>query len=281
MLLSKSLYICLNGANIPEEDFHISPDNRGLRYGDGVFETMKVIDGQIRLEQLHTDRLFSSLHLMQIKLPDNFSAMHLREQIMLLIEQNEHQEGARVRVMICRGNGGLYETSPEPPLVLIQSWPLQESTELLSTRIDVFPDARKSMDAFSNLKSNNYLCYIMGAIFAATKQLDDAIILNAQGRVADATIANVFLIKDGKVITPPLSEGCVNGIYRRFLLERFIRDGTLFREKPVTVDVLLSADEVFLTNAITGIRSVASCGTVRYRNQITEMLHNRYFLSAK
>jgi branched-chain amino acid aminotransferase len=279
--LATPVYLSFNGAIIPEEDFRISANNRGLRYGDGLFETMKIRGGQILLEQLHTDRLFASLRLMQIQLPESFSVTHLREQIKLLLKKNEHIECARVRVMVCRGDGGLYEATMHQPLVLIQSWPLQESVGMSSVKIDVYPDGRKSMDAFSNLKSNNYLCYVMGAIFAAKKQLDDALILNAQGRIADATIANVFLIKDGKVITPPLSEGCVNGVYRRFLLERFIRDGTLFRERPVGVDALLSADEVFLTNAITGIRSVASCGTKRYANEMTQMLQQRYLPAAK
>ena len=281
ILLSTSVYISLNGTIIPEVDFRISPDNRGLRYGDGLFETMKVSNGQILLEQLHIERLFSSLRLMQIQPPEYLSSTHLREQVKLLLEKNRHSESARVRVMICRGDGGLYEKNPEQPMVLIQSWALKQSADMPAVKIDVFPDARKSMDVFSSLKSNNYLCYIMGANFAAKRQLDDALILNAQGRIADATIANVFVIKDGKVITPPLSEGCVNGVYRRFLLDRFIRDGTLFRERPVSVDALLSADEVFLTNAITGIRSVASCGTVNYSNDMTQEFQKRYLNPAK
>ena len=273
------VHINWNGSITAPGDFRISPDNRGLRYGDGLFETMKARKGKIDLEPLHFERLFSSLRLLQFEIPSHFTAEYLREQVRLLLEKNSHTELARARLMVYRGDGGVYDSLDHRPQLLIQSWPLLEPAsnphgKLL--QIDVFHDARKACDVFSSLKSNNYLCYLMGALFAKNRGLDDALILNAYGRIADATIANVFIVTDGMIKTPPLTEGCVNGVYRRYLLQCFQKDGLAFREEPLKVEELMEAEEVFLTNAITGIRWVHRCGGTIYGNETSVHLHTRY-----
>ena len=134
--------------------------------------------------------------------------------------------------------------------------------------IDIFPDARKSNDAFSNLKSANYLPYVMAAIWAKENKLNDALILNQHERICDATIANIFWVKDEKIFTPPLIEGCVAGVMRKKILELALN----ITEMNLTESNLINVDEVFLTNTITGIRWVKQFRDKVYDNKIAEKI---------
>jgi branched-chain amino acid aminotransferase len=131
-------------------------------------------------------------------------------------------------------------------------------------RIAVYPDGRKSCDVFSHLKSASFLPYVMAARWAQQHQLDDALVLNAHDRIADATIANVFAIKDNTIMTPPLQEGGVGGVMRKYLLAQLPAAGYKVAEQALLPDQVLQADELFLTNAIQGIRWVQQCGEKTY-----------------
>jgi branched-chain amino acid aminotransferase len=115
----------------------------------------------------------------------------------------------------------------------------------------------------------------MGALYAKNQQWNDALILNAAGRICDATIANVFIIKNEVIYTCPLHEGCVAGIMRRHLLLNLADNGFTIREQEITVDNLLSADEVFLTNAIKGIRWISHCNEIVYKSHITASIFKK------
>ena len=133
----------------------------------------------------------------------------------------------------------------------------------------VYPKARKALDGFANLKSNNYLPYTMAALHAQKQHWNDAFVLNTTGNICDATIANVFIVKNQVVFTCPLQEGCVAGVMRRFLLQNMAANGFSCQEQIITVEDLLTANEVFLTNTIKGMRWVAHCDEVSYTNRLT------------
>ena len=174
---------------------------------------------------------------------------------------------ARVRLSVSRGNGGINDEKDQMQY-LIECWPLVEANEKKNGYIiDIFPGARKSCDAFSNLKSANYLPYIMAARFARQNNFDDCLVLNVHERIADASIANVFVVKKGKLFTPPLSEGCINGVMRRYLLEAYKG-----KEMVLTVGDLLDADELCLTNSVNGIRSVKQFRTKKYDQHIASKI---------
>lgn len=142
---------------------------------------------------------------------------------------------------------------------LIECRPLDESFNRLNENglaVDIYPDAQKSCDIFSNLKSSNYLPYVMAAKYARENKLDDCFVMNTSGNICDATIANIFLVKNQTINTPLLSEGCINGIMRKYLLQKMRAGRYLVEEKQVSIEELKDADEVFLTNAIWGIRWV-------------------------
>jgi branched-chain amino acid aminotransferase len=137
---------------------------------------------------------------------------------------------------------------------------------------------KKTSDFFSTIKSNNYLGYAMAAKWAVENGLDDTLLTNTFDRVADATIANVFIVTDGVIKTPLLTEGCVSGVMRKYLLNCFEEDSIPFSEAKISCNELLNASEVFLTNAIYGIRWVQKVGTSNYKNSSSALLHTKFIL---
>ncbi|TAL50989.1 MAG: aminotransferase class IV [Chitinophagaceae bacterium] len=271
-----SVFINHNGKLSEAKEPVISAANRSYRYGDGVFETMKILRGKIILENLHFERLMTSLQTLKIKMPKLITAEHLQNEILELSKKNNCGEKARVRLSVARGNGGLYD-SDDNFQYIIECWPLSETSDKLNENglvIDIYPDARKSIDMFSNLKSANYLPYVMAALYARDNKFNDCLILNIHERICDATIANVFWIMDGVVFTPPLTEGCVAGVMRRFLLENMQDAGYAMREQEFIIDNLEHADEVFLTNTIQGVRWVKKFRDKTYTNTTTQKIYN-------
>ena len=236
--------------------------NRGFRYGDALFETMKVVNGKILLAQYHFERLFAGLNLIKIGIPNSFSQEKITSEVTRLCKRNNCEELARIRLTVFRSDGDLYE-SDNFLQYLIECWPLSDSVNQLNDNgliIDIFPDARKSCDKFSNLKSANYLLYVMAALYTKENKLNDCLLLNVHERICDASIANVFWIKNEIIYTPPLGEGCVAGVMRRYLIEQIKN----VRERLCEVNDLENADEIFLTNAIKGIRWVSQFNNKKY-----------------
>ncbi len=281
-------HISVNGKFQPADQPALLVSNRGYRYGDGLFETMKLIDGRIQLEKFHFERLFYGLSLLKFEIPKHFTPEKLREETAELCKKNNCEALARVRLSVYRGNGGLYDEGKGLEYI-IESWPLDPSFNELNEKglvIGIYPDARKSCDEFSNLKSANGLPYSMAALYAKEKKWNDCLLMNSKGTIADSTIANIFIIKDGVIITPPLEDGCVNGVMRRHLIaqirdaglstEALAKAGYAIREESITQDDLENADEIFLTNAIRGIRWVKQFGNKIYSNKITLEIFKRF-----
>jgi branched-chain amino acid aminotransferase len=250
----------------------LTASNRGFRYGDGLFETILVKEGRIRLRDFHFDRLLAGMDRLRLVPPAHFSREQLESRILQLCERNGYAALSRVRLVVYRGDGGLYEF-PETRY-LIESGPAgdREWNEK-GLAIDTFPDGIKACDGLANCKSNNFLLYALAALYAREQGLDDCLVINSHGRIADSTIANLFYIKDGKVYTPPLSEGCVAGVMRRFLLTALPAAGFPVFEQPVTVEELLQAEEVFLTNALKGVRWVQRFRKTEYASTLSRAIY--------
>ena len=259
-------FVIISGNILEKTGAGLSPDDHSYRYGDGLFETMKISNGNILLEEYHFERLFSGLATLKFKIPALFTKQRIGEQVKELCKKNNTEGSARVRLSVSRGNGGLYDCDNKFSY-LIETWPLdQKGVNENGLIIDIYPEARKSIDIFSNLKSANYLPYVMAAIWAKENKLNDALILNQHDRICDSTIGNVFWIKNDKIFTPPLNEGGVAGVMRKKIFN--LRED--IKEKKMTENDLLNADEVFLTNAITGIRWVKQFRDKIYHNKTAE-----------
>ena len=266
-------YFNYNGRFFADDETILSKDDRSYRYGDGLFETMKLINGNILLEDYHFERLFLGLDVLKFNIPVLFTKRQIEKEIKELSKKNECENSAKIRLSVSRGNGGLYDCDDKFSY-LIECWPLeQKGLNENGLVIDIFPDARKSIDVFSNLKSANYLPYVMAAIWAKENKLNDALILNQRDRSCDSTIANVFWIKDKNIFTPPLNEGCVAGVMRKKILELATRNADhIVQQAFLTQEILLQADEVFLTNATAGIRWVKECRGKIYKNTISSKI---------
>lgn len=266
-----------NGKIYEADTAVISADNRGLRYGDGLFETMKIKNGELILEDEHFARLWKGLQVLQFTIPKHFNPDKLQQEILTLAQKNQHENAARVRVTVFRGNGGLYDAIDNFPNYIIQTWPLPDGNgELNSNGLDIgiYSSVKKTCDILSNIKNNNYLPYVMAALEAKKEKWNDAILLNSFGRICDCSIANIFLIKDEKVYTPSLGEGCVAGIMRKYLLDNFAVTGFSCTEKEITIEEILDADEVFLTNSIYNMRWVKSINEKSFGNTITQKIYS-------
>lgn len=244
--------VCFNGAFYPSATPLVPVQNRGFKWGDGIFETMKVYRKKLLLESLHFERLFTSLQLIGIDRETAFTQHNLAAQVLKLCFRNNCLHSARVRLAVFRNEWNQTGYS-------IEAVPLDETTNKWQHEgqvITLFPYARKSMDAYANLKSANFLPYVLAQRFAAERSADDAIVLNAANLLCDSSKANLFLIKDKNIYTPALHQGCVSGVMRRVVLEEAGRLGFSLYQDEVSEDDLLHADEVFLTNAIQMIRWV-------------------------
>jgi branched-chain amino acid aminotransferase len=270
-------YIILNGRFKEEKEPLVPANSRAFRYGDGLFETMKSVNGKISLEAFHFERLFSGMKELAFEFPSWCTPSFLREQIVTLLEKNKHLAKARVRLMVFRGNGGLFESDYQTPNYLIESLPLiaEDVLNEKGLTIDIFPKAFKSRDVYASLKTNNFLPYTMAAIYATQQHLNDCLVLNTSRRICDATIANLFIIKNKVVYTPAISEGCIAGVMRRYLITALPGIGYEVNETSVTPDQLTDADEIFLTNAIYGIRWVKICGNLQYTCEQTIQIYNK------
>jgi branched-chain amino acid aminotransferase len=270
--------ICLNGKILSADEPVLMADNRGYRYGDGIFETMKMIKGKIILERYHFERLFSGIKLMKFQVPSLFKQGKLGREILSLCKKNKCDELARIRLSVFRGNGGLHDEN-KGLQYLIECWPAEKTVNQINKNglvIDVYPDLQKTCDVFSNLKSANFLPYVMAAQYAKVNKLNDCLVNNVKGHIADATIANIFLVKNNLIITPALTEGCVNGVMRRYLIEKIQELNFDIREGVVTKNDLETFDEVFFSNAMYGIRWIKEFRDKKYVNIQTLKIYEEF-----
>ena len=269
-------FVNVNGKVIERDKAFIRTADHSYRYGHGLFETIKIASGKILLSDLHFDRLFKGLAILKLNVPKLVSPQILTQQILDICKKNNCEKLARVRLSVSAGEGGLYDCD-EKLQYLIECWSLPDTINNINENglvIDIFPGAQKSCDIFSSLKSASHLPYAMAAKFVKENKLNDGLLLNIHNRMCDSTIANVFWVKEKKIFTVPLSEGCINGVMRRHLFETLKNSNYQVIEKNCEVHELENADEVFLTNAIRGIRWVKEFRNKIYSNFIAHEIHS-------
>lgn len=274
------VYLIFDGNLIPANQAIIKAGNRGFRYGDGLFETMKMLQGSIQLFDDHIYRLHNGMRLLAFDTPGRIDRAHLRQQILELCEKNHLSQAARIRLMVFRGSGSLYDGDNKPFHYIIEASPLPENAGQLNQQgyiTGIYIDARKQIDHFSGLKANNYLPYTMGAVYARQQGWNDCLLLNTDDAICESTIANVFIVKDGIIFTPSLDQGCVAGVMRKYLLRTLPELGYTVREAVLTPEMVRSADEMFLTNAVQGIRWVRQFGGMSYQNNTITRIYKGVF----
>jgi branched-subunit amino acid aminotransferase/4-amino-4-deoxychorismate lyase len=265
----------LNGKIVNEKNAVISINNRSFRYGDGCFETIKMVKGKIIHAEAHFSRLWAAMQVLQLDLPKTMTPQFFTKQIQELASANGHASLARIRLTIFRGDGGLFDIVANKPQFSIQTWALNDANNEFNSNgliIDFYADAKLYAGTFSGYKFNNFLPYVMAAHWAKAQHLNDAILLNQDGLIADTCIANLFIVKNGTVYTQQDDAGMILGTMRKHLLASS-KQAILPIE--MTVNDVLTADECFLTNSTYGIRWVKSCGNKTYTNLLSRQLHDQ------
>lgn len=265
-------YINLNGKIIPASEAAMPVDNGAFRYGYGLFETMMVRDGVIRLGQYHWERLMTGLKQLYFEVPPLMTAAWLEQVVLATVKKNKLEKLCRVRLQMFAAGGGLYGLESKQPGFVIECFPLEPSILQLNENgltVGIAADLGKSMDSLANLKSANALIYAMGARQAKANKWNDALICNTDGHIIESTIANIFWLSNGVLHTPPLADGCVAGVMRRHLLAKMP-----VMEKSLTIDELLQADEVLLTNAVNTLKWMGAIGDKKYGHEQAKKIHH-------
>jgi branched-chain amino acid aminotransferase len=261
----------LNGKLIEPHIPVATAQNRSLRYGDGVFETMYWDGEKIKNLDFHMDRLFHGLSILQFDLSAGFDRKFISEEIRRLCVENSTGIPARTRMTIFREDGYLLLPSRNKPEFIIETSFIQDENDV-PLRLTIFRNESKSTGILSNLKTNNYLLNIAALQYADANRFDDALILNGRGNICEASSSNLFLIQKGILFTPALSQGCVAGIKRRELLEKLPALGFQIEETIITKEMVFEMEEIFLTNAIRGIRPVICIDSTYYSRELTEKI---------
>ena len=268
-------YINLNGSIVDASQPVLMHTNRAFRYGDAVFETIRLMNGEILFFEKHLARLRRSMEMLSMNWPDAFSFQQLHLLIRHLDQVNNLGGNARIRFEVYRKEGGYYTPLTNEVGFLIEAEPLKETEYVLNRiglRVDLFNEAPKHLNKFSSIKSASALQHVMAGLHRKKSGYDDTLLLNTEGHIAEAVSSNVFIVLNGDICTPSLDQGCVAGIMRERIIEILKSRNRKCLEKKISLSDLLHADEVFLTNVIDGIRWVAAIRNKRYFNSFSSTL---------
>lgn len=250
----------------------LNADNRSFRYADGLFESMAAFDGIVPLLPYHYERMQRSCEILMMHIPSYVNFDWFKAIVSDLLVCNR-MTNARIRVQATRADGGLYMPVTNAVDMLITCTQIPENIFQWSSINATFSPYRVDTGVLSNLKTTSKIQYVMSALHADKVGAKESFLFNTKGTLAEAIQSNVFLIKGDIIMTPALTNGGVNGVMRRYVIGQLERV-----HKVVQSDVLMSdideADEIFLTNAVRGIQSVAVVGSVVYSDIRTREIFN-------
>lgn len=266
--------INFNGELIPEDSKLFTAANRSFKYGDGLFESMRVMKGKLRFPELHADRLQKGMKALKIDGYSQTDTWFLKEKVEELARRNKIKHG-RARLTIFRDAEGLYTPTQNKMAYCLEVQAMDEPRYYLNDKgliMDVYSELKKPFNFLSNIKTCNSLIYVMAGLFKQQNRLDDVFLLNDSSNLCEAGSSNIFVWYQNHLYTPALSEGCVEGVMRRVVIQLARDNGIPVTEAQINAEVLNEADEVFLTNATKGIQWVMGYGVKRYFNRISKAL---------
>jgi branched-chain amino acid aminotransferase len=260
-----------NGDLVAFDDVKITPNNRAYKYGDSVFETIKIINGKLVFWEDHYFRLMASMRMLRMRIPMNFTLEFLEEEILKIVS-TKSENNLRVRLCITRKDGGFYTPTTNEIDYLIDSSEIKFVTKDKYT-LDLFKDFYVYSGYLSTIKTNNKLINTLASIFAKENELDNCILLNERKGIVEATNASLFLIKGTLIKTPLLSEGCLKGIAREKVIN-IIKSSSDYdiEEAVISPFEIQKADELFITNSIIGIQPVTNYRKKVFSTDISKKL---------
>ena len=275
-----------NGTLVQSKETHLSPMNRGLLYGDGVFETLKVVNSKILFWEDHYFRLMASMRILRMEIPMEFTPEYLEKQLLDTINAcGLSDTPARIRITVYRKDGGTY--LPEHRGVGYYIYAKEISTPFYTLsdapyEVELYKDHYVNADILSTLKTTNKVLHVTGSIFAEENGYDNCLLLNNKKNIVEALQGNLFLVKGTHIKTPPLEDGCLRGIIRKQLLTILpLLEEYTFEEASISPFELQKADELFITNAIKGIQPITKYRKKVYASEVASVLLQKLNVKAR
>ena len=265
-----SKYILHNHDLLMKEEFSLRIDNRSFLYSDGFFETIKVINFKCINFSYHYNRIEKSCNLFKFNF--NVSESVLNTLLEKLATEN-NIIGGRIRVVFFRESGGKYLplNNSSSFVAEIESGQNSFSFNENGLEIGLYNRIKKGINPLSNCKSTSAPISVFASMYAKENNLDDCLLVNSDNNVIQSTNSNLFIVSDNRLITPPILDACVSGTMRSFILQNFE-----VKERSITEHELLDADELFLTNAIQGVRWVEKFIEKKYQsNNIAKLVFDK------
>jgi len=235
-------------------------ENRGFLYGDSIFETVKILDGKVLFLEDHYFRLMASMRIVRMEIPMNFTMEYFEEQIILTAQAVPPAPSYRARVSVFRKPGGYYLPVTNDTEFIITAQPLQEALYSFTNEAyeaDLYKDFYITKQLLSSLKTTNKMAHITGSVYAHENGLQNCLLVNDEKNVVEALQGNLFMLTGNKLVTPPITDGCLNGIMRRQILSLAEKiEGIEVSEASISPFDLQKADELFVTNVIKGIQPI-------------------------
>jgi branched-chain amino acid aminotransferase len=248
----------------------LKADDRSFRYGDGLFESMAAFDRVVPLLPYHYERLQRSCEMLQMILPPYFNFDWLKGIVTDLLIRNQCCN-ARLRIQVSRAGGGLYLPLSNEVDILITCTGIENGMfEWRSIKADFSP-YRIDIGILSNLKTTSKIQHVMSALHAQKVGAQECFLFNVKGTLAEAINSNVFLITGDTIVTPALTNGGVSGVMRRYIISLLEKNYRMIQADVLMKDID-EADEIFVTNAVRGIQSIAVVGSVVYSDQVTRSI---------
>lgn len=268
-----SSIICYNGQFLDKRDWNMGTENRSFLYGDGLFESIRFQDGSLIYIDDHLERLVSGMFTLGLD-TTFFNPLQICDLMLELCKQNELID-ARIRLTVFRDAGGFYKPSSDNCSYLIATEAINPALikSEKGVRLGLYSEIRKPINSLSGIKSSNGLLYVLAARYARENNWDDSIILNEHGRICESSNSNIFLVLPNKrILTPPISEGILPGVMRKNLIKWLRENEYQVDEAIVLTDDFYRAEEVFLSNAIQGVRWVIAFKERRYFSNVSRSI---------
>jgi len=271
-------YLIYNGKFVLADSPVLQVDNRAFLYGDGLFETIRVVNGNPCFFEEHFQRLQEGIKALKMQVSESFTADRLLENCKLLLSKNGYESGCRLRLTVFRNPGGFYCPVDNGISYTLVTRPVEFDHYHLNDSglsLDVYSEIKKPLNRLSNFKTLNTQLFVMASLEAKEKGLDDLLILNEKGNVIESTNSNIFLVSNGVLYTPSLDEGCLAGVMRMQVINMALACKLKVYECALTPQRLLGADEIFVTNTAKGIQWVSRYRAKRFYHKVSDFLLNR------
>jgi branched-chain amino acid aminotransferase len=269
-----------NGNLISSSDTFLNHENRGFKYGDALFESIRIINGKLLFWEDHYFRLMSSMRILRMEIPMEFTMEFLEEEFMKTIKVSEYSSSAvRARLTVFRNDGGKYTPTTNECSYVIDLEELEVpfyTIDEAKYEVELFKDFFVNADMLSNLKTTNKVLHTVSSVFAKENGYQNCLLLNSAKQVVEAINGNIFLVSDKTIKTPPLKDGCLDGILRKKLLEIITKwDDFELVEASISPFELQKADELFITNAILGIKPITKYRKKQFGTTVAKSLLGR------